>query len=234
MKLTKNQRRISNNDTFQKVYPLEEAVQLLKDTAYTKFDSSVDIAVNLALGAKKVDQGLRGSVVLPYGNGKKLSILALCTPDKEQEAKDAGATYVGLEEYLNKIEKGWLDIDAIVTMPSVMPKLGRLGKKLGPRGLMPNPKLGNVTLELGKEIQAIKNGKINFRLDKYDIVHASIGRVSFSVEKIAENVREFMEALVRLKLSTGKPVCIKKVAISTTMGKGIKVRISKSDKQLSS
>ncbi len=208
---------------FKKTYTLNQGIQLLKQTSSTKFDASVDIAVRLGINPQKADQMVRGMVSLPHGTGKNPTILVLCTSDKEKEAKEAGATYVGLEEYLKKIEQGWTDIDIVVTIPSLMPKVGKLGKILGPRGLMPNPKTGTVTQEIGKAVKEIKAGKISFKADKSGIIHTSIGRVSFEPEKIAENAKGLLETLIRQKPTTAKGTYIKTITLSSTMGKGIKI-----------
>lgn len=220
-RLTKKQEEYTKKYNFQKNYPVEEAVRLVKEITYTKFDASVDIAVRLGVDARKSDQMVRGTVALPHGTGKEVKILVLCTPEKEKEAQEAGADYVGLEEYLKKIEQGWSDVDVIITMPSVMVKVGRLGKILGPRGLMPNPKSGSVTTEIGKAVQEVKAGKIDFKIDKYGIVHASVGRSSFSEEKLKENVLELMERILKLKPSSSKGDYIKSISLSSTMSRGV-------------
>ncbi len=220
-RLTKKQKGLLGKHDFQKMYSVEEAVQLVKEITNTKFDASVDVAVRLGVDPRKSEQMVRGTVALPHGTGKEIRILALCTPEKEKEAQEAGADYVGLDEYLKKIEQGWIDIDTIITMPSVMAKVGRLGKILGPRGLMPNPKSGNVTTEIGKAIREVKAGKIDFKVDKYGIVHASIGRVSFSDEKLRENVLELIERIVKLKPSSSKGDYVKSISLSSTMSEGV-------------
>ncbi|MEQ8927487.1 MAG: 50S ribosomal protein L1, partial [Fulvivirga sp.] len=191
-KLTKNQKAIADKLEPNKEYSLEDASQLVKDVTFTKFDASIDLDIRLGVDPKKADQMVRGVVTLPHGTGKDLKVLVLCTPDKEQEAKDAGADYVGLDEFIKKIEGGWTDVDVIITMPTVMAKVGRLGKVLGPRGLMPNPKSGTVTLEVGKAVTDIKAGKIDFKVDKFGIIHVSVGKASFTPEKIKDNVREML------------------------------------------
>jgi len=196
---------------------------LVKEITTTKFDASVDLAVRLGVDPRKADQMVRGVVTLPHGTGKTVSVLALVTPDKESEAKEAGADYVGLDEYLQKIKDGWTDVDVIVTMPSVMGKLGPLGRVLGPRGLMPNPKTGTVTMDVGKAISDVKGGKIDFKVDKTGIVHASIGKVSFEADKILGNAHELLQTLVKLKPSSSKGVYIKSVSLSSTMSPGIPV-----------
>lgn len=220
-RLTKKQKEITEKYDFQKSYSLDEAVHLVKEITHTSFDASVDVAVRLGVDPRKADQMVRGTVVLPHGTGKETKILVLCTPDKEQEAKEAGADYVGLDDYLKKIEEGWTDIDVIITMPAVMAKVGRLGKILGPRGLMPNPKSGSVTTEVGKAVQEVKSGKIDFRVDKYGIVHASIGRASFEKEQLKSNALELMGSLMKLKPTSAKGTYIKSISLSSTMSKGI-------------
>ncbi|MGL4631596.1 MAG: 50S ribosomal protein L1 [Leadbetterella sp.] len=205
------------------VYSLEKAAAILKEISFTKFDASVDIDVRLGVDPRKADQMVRGVVALPNGTGKSVKVLVLCTPDKEEEAKAAGAEHVGLDDYISKIEKGWTDIDVIITMPTVMAKLGRLGKVLGPRGLMPNPKSGTVTLEVGKAVTEVKAGKIDFKVDKTGIVHAGIGKVSFDAKKIAENANELIQTLIKLKPSTAKGTYVKGISISSTMSPGIQI-----------
>ena len=223
MKLTKNQKLANEKIEAGKSYTLKEAAQLVKEITFTKFDSSVDIDVRLGVDPRKANQMVRGVVSLPHGTGKVIRVLALCTPDKEQEAKDAGADYVGLDEYIEKIKGGWTDIDVIITMPAIMGKIGALGRVLGPRGLMPNPKSGTVTMEVGKAVSEVKQGKIDFKVDKYGIVHTSIGKVSFSMEKIVENAREFMSTIMKLKPTTAKGTYVKSVYLSSTMSPGVKV-----------
>lgn len=219
--LTKKQKNLTEKYNFQKIYPLEEAVQLVREITDTKFDASVDMAIHLGVDPRKSDQMVRGTVTLPHGTGKEIKILVLCTSDKEKEAQEAGADYVGLDEYLKKIEQGWTDVDVIITMPSVMAKVGRLGKILGPRGLMPNPKAGSVTTEVGKAVQEVRAGKIDFKVDKYGIIHASIGRASFSEEKLRENALELMGSITKLKPSSSKGTYVKSISLSSTMSKGI-------------
>lgn len=204
-------------------YPLPEAIDAVKELTYTKFDASVDLDVRLGVDPRKANQMIRGSVALPHGTGKEVRVLVLCTPDKEDEAKDAGAEYVGLDEYIQKIKGGWTDIDVVITMPSVMPKVGPLGRVLGPRGLMPNPKTGTVTMEIGKAVKDVKSGKIDFKVDKYGIIHSSIGRVSFDKEKLVDNAREFLQTIIKLKPTSSKGTYMKSVYISSTMGLGIKI-----------
>lgn len=220
-RLTKNQNEITKKHDFQKAYVLEDAVHLVKEITHTKFDSSVDVAIRLGVDPRKADQMVRGTVVLPHGTGKNAKILVLCTPDKEKEAQEAGADYVGLDDYLKKIEGGWTDVDIIITMPSVMAKVGRLGKILGPRGLMPNPKSGTVTAEVGKAVQEVKAGKIDFKVDKYGIVHASIGKVSFPEENLKNNALELLGTIMKLKPSSAKGTYVKSISLSSTMSKGI-------------
>ncbi|MDR1544683.1 MAG: 50S ribosomal protein L1 [Prevotellaceae bacterium] len=223
MKLTKKQKLANEKIEAGKAYTLKEAAKLVKEITFTKFDSSVDIDVRLGIDPRKANQMVRGVVTLPYGTGKTVRVLALCTPDKEAEAKEAGADYVGLDEYIEKIRGGWTGIDVIITMPTVMGKIGALGKILGPRGLMPNPKSGTVTMEIGKAVAEVKSGKIDFKVDKYGIVHTSIGKVSFDEQKIVENAREFMATIQKLKPATAKGTYVKSVYLSSTMSIGVKV-----------
>lgn len=206
-----------------KVYALPEAVQMVKELTYTKFDASFDIDVRLGVDPRKANQMVRGIVTLPHGTGKVVRVLALCTPDKEEEAKAAGADYVGLDEYVDKIKQGWTDVDVIITMPSVMPKIGALGRILGPRGLMPNPKSGTVTMEIGKAVTEVKAGKIDFKVDKYGIIHSSIGKNRFTAEQIIDNVREMMGTIIKLKPTSAKGTYIKSIYLSTTMSPGVQV-----------
>lgn len=222
-KLSKNQKAAYEKLEHGKQYSLEEASQLVKDVTFTKFDASVDLDVRLGVDPKKADQMVRGVVTLPHGTGKELKVLVLCTPDKEQEAKDAGADYVGLDDYIAKIEKGWTDVDVIITMPTVMAKVGKLGRVLGPRGLMPNPKSGTVTLEVGKAVTDIKKGKIDFKVDKFGIIHVRVGKASFEAEKIRENVREMMQTIAKLKPASAKGTYIKSVSLSSTMSPSVSV-----------
>jgi large subunit ribosomal protein L1 len=222
-KLTKKQKEVLAKYDSAKEYSLIEAAKIVKDITYTKFDASVDIDVRLGVDPKKSDQMVRGVVALPHGTGKDVRVLVLCTPDKAQEAKDAGAEHVGLDDYIQKIEQGWLDIDVIITMPTVMAKVGRLGKILGPRNLMPNPKAGTVTLEVGKAVKEIKQGKIDFKVDKQGIIHTSIGKVSFSPEKILDNANEVIQTIAKLKPSSAKGTYIKSIYISSTMSPGVAV-----------
>ena len=222
-KLTKNQKLALEKVEAGKAYSLKEAAQLVKDTTTTKFDASVDIDVRLGVDPRKANQMVRGVVSLPNGTGKQVRVLALCTPDKEAEAKAAGADYVGLDEYIEKIKGGWTDVDVIITMPAIMGKIGALGRVLGPRGLMPNPKSGTVTMEVGKAVTEVKQGKIDFKVDKTGIVHTSIGKVSFSVDQIAENAKAFMSTIIKLKPASAKGTYVKSVFLSTTMSKGLRI-----------
>ncbi|MBR8713614.1 50S ribosomal protein L1 [Porphyromonas levii] len=222
-KLTKNQKLVLSKIEPGKVYTLSEASSLVKEITTTKFDASVDVDVRLGIDPRKANQMVRGVVSLPHGTGKETRVLVLCTADKETEAKEAGADYVGLDEYIEKIKGGWTDIDVIITMPSVMGKIGALGRVLGPRGLMPNPKSGTVTNEVGTAVREVKQGKIDFKVDKAGIVHTSIGKVSFTADKISDNAREFINTLVKLKPSAAKGTYIKSIFLSSTMSPGIKV-----------
>ncbi len=222
-KLTKNRKLALEKLDKDKQYTINEASGLVKEMTTSKFDASVDIDVRLGVDPRKANQMVRGVVTLPHGTGKDVKVLVLCTPEKEDEAKEAGADYVGLDDYIEKIEKGWTDMDVIVTMPPVMAKIGKLGRVLGPRGLMPNPKSGTVTMEIGKAVADVKMGKIDFKVDKYGIVHTSIGKVSFTAEKIAENVREFVNTIIKLKPSSAKGTYIKSIYLSSTMSPGVKL-----------
>ena len=221
--LTKNQKAYAEKVDVDKVYSLAEATALVKECSNVKFDATVDIAVRLGVDPRKANQMVRGTVSLPHGTGKSVRVLVLCNPDKEQEAKDAGADFVGLDEYIDKIKGGWTDIDVIITTPQVMGKVGALGRVLGPRGLMPNPKSGTVTMEVGKAVQDVKAGKIDFKVDKYGIIHASVGKVSFDAKKLEENTAEVLSTLMRLKPSAAKGTYMLSIALSSTMGPGIKV-----------
>lgn len=222
-RLTKNQKAALSKIEANKLYSLQEAASLVKDITTTKFDSSVDIDVRLGVDPRKANQMVRGIATLPHGTGKTVRVLVLCTPDKEEEAKAAGADYVGLDEYITKIEGGWTDVDIIITMPSVMAKVGKLGRILGPRNLMPNPKSGTVTPEVGKAVTEVKAGKIDFKVDKTGIVHASIGKVSFSSEKIFDNAMEIIQIISKLKPSSAKGTYFKSIHLSSTMSKGIEI-----------
>jgi len=208
-----------------KVYALGEAVEVVKSITYTKFDASFDIDVRLGVDPRKANQMVRGIVTLPHGTGKVTRVLVLCTPDKEDEAKAAGADHVGLDDYVEKIKKGWTDVDVIITMPSVMPKIGALGKILGPRGLMPNPKAGTVTMDIGKAVAEVKAGKIDFKVDKYGIIHSGIGKVNFPSDKLVENVKEIMSTIIKLKPTAAKGTYVKSIYLSSTMSPGVQVDV---------
>jgi len=222
-KLTKNRKLALEKLDKDQQYTVSEAAGLVKEMTTTKFDASIDIDVRLGVDPRKANQMVRGVVTLPHGTGKDVKVLVLCTPEKEDEAKEAGADYVGLDDYIEKIEKGWTDMDVIVTMPPVMAKIGKLGRVLGPRGLMPNPKSGTVTMEIGKAVKDVKMGKIDFKVDKYGIVHTSIGKVSFTAEKITENAREFINTIIKLKPTSAKGTYIKSIYLSSTMSPGVKL-----------
>lgn len=222
-KLTKNQRLALEKIEAGKTYSLKEAAELVKEITTTKFDASVDIDVRLGVDPRKANQMVRGVVSLPNGTGKQVRVLALCTPDQEAAAKEAGADFVGLDEYIEKIKGGWTDVDVIITQPAIMGKLGALGRVLGPRGLMPNPKSGTVTQEVGKAVKEVKQGKIDFKVDKYGIVHTSVGKVSFTADQIAENAKEFVSTLLKLKPTAAKGTYVKSIYLSSTMSAGIKI-----------
>ena len=222
-KLTKKQKDALTKFDVNNSYTLSDASALIKDITYTKFDASVDLDVRLGVDPKKADQMVRGIVTLPHGTGKDVRVLVLCTPDKAQGAIDAGAEYVGLDEYIQKIEGGWLDIDVIITMPTVMAKVGKLGKILGPRNLMPNPKAGTVTLDVAKAVKDVKAGKIDFKVDKFGIVHTSVGKVSFSPEMILENANEVLNVLAKLKPASAKGTYVRSITLSSTMSPGITI-----------
>lgn len=222
-KLTKKRKAALAKVDQNKEYTLVDAASLVKEITFTKFDASVDIDVRLGVDPRKADQMVRGIATLPHGTGKEIRVLVLCTPDKEQEAKDAGADYVGLDEYISKIEKGWTDIDVIITMPAVMAKVGRLGRILGPRNLMPNPKSGTVTPDVAKAVKEVKAGKIDFKVDKTGIIHTSIGKVSFSPNQIADNAAEVIATLNRLKPSSAKGTYIRSITLSSTMSPAVPV-----------
>ncbi len=222
-KLTKKRKAALEKIEADKFYSLEEAANLVKEITSTKFDASVDLDVRLGVDPRKSDQMVRGVVALPHGTGKEVRVLVLCTPDKEQEAKDAGADHVGLDDYITKIEGGWTDIDVIITMPTVMAKVGKLGRVLGPRGLMPNPKAGTVTLDVAKAVKEVKAGKIDFKVDKFGIIHASIGKVSFTPDKIKDNAVELLTTLSKLKPASSKGTYFRSINISSTMSAGIPV-----------
>ena len=222
-KLTKNQKAVLAKYDKSQVYGLQEACALLKEITYTKFDASVEITTNLGVDPRKANQMIRGVVTLPNGTGKVTRVLVLCTPDKENEAKEAGADYVGLDDYITKIKEGWTDVDVIICTPSVMAKVGQIGRILGPRGLMPNPKTGTVTMEVGNAVKEVKAGKIDFKVDKTGIIHAAIGKVSFAPEKIAENARAFVSAVLKLKPQSLKGTYFKGATLCTTMSPAIKL-----------
>ena len=222
-RITKKRKAIAGKVDSTKQYALSEASKLVKDITYTKFDSSVDIDIRLGVDPKKANQMVRGVVSLPHGTGRAVRVLALVMPDKEAEAKEAGADYVGLDEYIEKITKGWTDIDIIVTQPNVMAKLGKLGKILGPRNLMPNPKSGTVTMEIGKVVKEVKAGKIDFKVDKEGAIHTSVGKVSFAPEKIYENAMELIHAVMKLKPSSSKGTYLRGVSLSSTMSPGVRI-----------
>ncbi|MCB8995184.1 MAG: 50S ribosomal protein L1 [Bacteroidales bacterium] len=222
-RLTKNRKLALEKIEVEKAYKLSEAATLVKEITSAKFDSSVDLDVRLGVDPRKANQMVRGVVTLPHGTGKQVRVLVLCTPEKEEEAKEAGADYVGLDDYVEKIEKGWTDIDVIITMPSVMGKIGKLGRVLGPRGLMPNPKSGTVTMEVGKAVKEVKMGKIDFKVDKFGIIHSSVAKASFNPEQIAENAKEFISTIIKLKPSSAKGTYIKSIYMSSTMSPGIKI-----------
>ncbi|MGM9870826.1 MAG: 50S ribosomal protein L1 [Muribaculaceae bacterium] len=228
-KLTKNQKIALAKIEVGKAYSLAEAVEKVKEITFTKFDASLDIDVRLGVDPRKANQMVRGVVTLPHGTGKTVRVLVLCTPDAEAAAKAAGADYVGLEEYIEKIKGGWTDVDVIITQPSVMGKVGALGRILGPRGLMPNPKSGTVTVDVAKAVEEVKKGKIDFKVDKNGIVHSSIGKVSFTPEQMADNAREFINTLIKLKPATAKGTYIKSIYLSSTMSFGIKVDVKSVD-----
>jgi large subunit ribosomal protein L1 len=222
-KLTKNQKLALAKYDKDATYTLADATRIVKDITTSKFDASVDIDVRLGVDPRKANQMVRGIVTLPHGTGKTVSVLVLCTPEKEEEAKAAGADYVGLDEYIQKIKEGWTDVDVIITMPSIMPKVGALGRILGPRGLMPNPKTGTVTMDVGKAVQEVKAGKIDFKVDKFGIIHAGIGRVSFEQDKLIENAKEILATIVKLKPSSAKGTYVKSIFMSSTMSPGVRI-----------
>lgn len=222
-KLTRKRKEALAQYDKDKAYTLAEAAEIVKKITTTKFDASVDVDVRLGVDPRKANQMVRGVVTLPHGTGKNVRVLVLCTPDKEEEAKAAGADYVGLDEYINQIKGGWTDVDVIITTPNVMPKVGALGKILGPRGLMPNPKSGTVTMDIATAVKEVKAGKIDFKVDKYGIVHAPIGKVSFDAQKIYENAKELLQTIIKLKPSAAKGTYIKSIFLSSTMSPGIQV-----------
>jgi len=222
-KLTKKKKEALSKFDKSREYPLNEALGIVKDITFTKFDASMDIDVRLGVDPRKADQMVRGTVTLPHGLGKDVRVLVLCSPDKEQEARDAGADHVGLDDYIKKIEGGWTDIDVVITMPTVMAKVGRLGRVLGPRGLMPNPKSGTVTLDVATAVTEVKAGKVDFKVDKTGIIHSSIGKVSFTPEKLLDNARELINTLLKLKPSSAKGTYIKSIYLSSTMSPSVMV-----------
>ncbi|MFR9558773.1 MAG: 50S ribosomal protein L1 [Rikenellaceae bacterium] len=222
-KLTKNQKIAYAKVDANKAYKLADAAALLKEITFTKFDASVDIDIRLGVDPRKANQMVRGVVTLPHGTGKTVRVLVLCTPEKEAEAKAAGADYVGLDEYVDKIKQGWTDVDVIITTPNVMGKVGALGRILGPRGLMPNPKTGTVTMEVGKAVEEVKAGKIDFKVDKFGIIHTSVGKVSFDPAKIIENAQEVVSTIIKLKPSAAKGTYVKSIFLSTTMSPGVQI-----------
>ena len=224
-RLTKNQKAVQEKYDRSKLYSLQEACELLKEITYTKFDASVEITANLGVDPRKANQMIRGVVTLPHGTGKVVRVLVLCTPDKENEAKEAGADYVGLDEYIDKIKGGWTDVDVIICTPSVMAKVGAIGRILGPRGLMPNPKTGTVTMDVANAVKEVKAGKIDFKVDKTGIIHAGIGKVSFSADQIRENAAAMIDAINKLKPQTLKGTYMKAASICSTMSPGIKIDI---------
>ncbi len=224
-KLTKKHKEALAKFDRNQQYSLTEAVDMVKDVTYTKFDASVDISMRLGVDPRKANQMVRGSVTLPHGTGKELKVLVLCTPDKEEEAKAAGADYVGLDEFIQKIKGGWTDIDVVITMPGVMPKVGQLGRILGPRGLMPNPKTGTVTMEIGKAVEAAKAGKIDFKVDKFGIIHSTVGKVSFEKPALNDNITELVLTIIKLKPASAKGTYVKSLYISSTMSPGIAIDI---------
>lgn len=222
-KLTKKRKEALAKFDTNAIYPLSDAVKTVKDITYTKFDASVDLDIRLGVDPRKANQMVRGSVTLPHGTGKVIRVLVLCTPDKEEEAKAAGADYVGLDEYIEKIKGGWTDIDVVITTPNVMPKVGPLGRILGPRGLMPNPKTGTVTMDIDKAVKDVKAGKIDFKVDKTGIIHASVAKTSFDNKKILENAKELIQTVIKLKPSSAKGTYVKSIFMSSTMSYGIQV-----------
>jgi large subunit ribosomal protein L1 len=223
VKITKKRKEVLAKYDKNQAFGLSEAVKIVKQITTTKFDASVDLDVRLGVDPRKANQMVRGTVTLPHGTGKTIRVLVLCTPDKEEEAKTAGADYVGLDDYIAKIKEGWTDVDVVITTPNVMPKVGALGKILGPRGLMPNPKTGTVTMEVGKAVLDVKAGKIDFKVDKYGIIHTSIAKVSFDDQKILENAREVLQTIVKLKPSAAKGTYIKSIFVSSTMSPGVRI-----------
>ena len=224
-KVTKQRKEALAKFDKSKSYSLSEAVNIVKQITYTKFDASVDLNIRLGVDPRKANQMVRGSVTLPHGTGKVVRVLVLCNPDKAQEALDAGADYVGLDEYIQKIKDGWTDIDVVITTPNIMPKVGALGRILGPRGLMPNPKTGTVTMEVGKAVQEVKAGKIDFKVDKYGIINAGVAKVSFSPEQIYDNAKELIQSVIKLKPAAAKGTYVKSIFISSTMSPGVQIDV---------
>ena len=224
-KISKKRKAANAKVEVDKLYSISEASALVKEVNTTKFDASVDVHIRLGVDPRKADQAIRGTVVLPHGTGKSKSVLVLCTPDKEAEALEAGADYAGLDEYVDKINKGWTDVDVVIAMPTVMAKVGRVGRILGPRNLMPNPKSGTVTMDVSSAVKDVKGGKISFRVDKFGIIHSTIGRVSFSAEKISENANELISTIVKMKPSTAKGMYVKSLTMASTMSPGIAVDV---------
>jgi large subunit ribosomal protein L1 len=222
-KLTKKQKEAVAKFEKEKLYSLTEAVELVKEISYTKFDASVDLNIRLGVDPRKANQMVRGSVTLPHGTGKDTRVLVLCTPDKEEEAKAAGADHVGLDDFVEKIKNGWTDVDVVITTPNVMPKVGALGRILGPRGLMPNPKTGTVTMEVGKAVEAAKAGKIDFKVDKYGIIHSAVAKVSFDNQKIIDNALELLNTVIKMKPASAKGTYVKSIYLSSTMSPGVQV-----------
>ncbi len=222
-KISKARKAVLAKYDADKLYSLSDAVAVIKDITTTKFDATVDVAIRLGVDPRKANQMVRGVVTLPHGTGKDVKVLVLCTPDKEAEAKEAGADYVGLDEYIDKIKGGWTDVDVIITMPSAMGKVGALGRVLGPRGLMPNPKTGTVTMEVGKAVKDVKGGKIDFKVDKYGIIHSVVGKASFDSQKLTENASELLQTIIKLKPAAAKGTYVRSVSLSSTMSPGVKV-----------
>jgi large subunit ribosomal protein L1 len=222
-KISKNKKEALAKYDKDVIYSLDEAIKIVKDTSYTKFDASVDVNIRLGVDPRKANQMVRGIVTLPHGTGKTIKVLVLCTPEKEDEAKAAGADYYGLDEYISKIKGGWTDVDVIITMPNVMPKVGALGRILGPRGLMPNPKTGTVTMDIAKAVQDVKAGKIDFKVDKFGIIHSAVGKVSFEENQLLDNARELINTIIKLKPSSAKGTYVKSIYLSSTMGPGIQI-----------
>jgi large subunit ribosomal protein L1 len=223
MKVSKKRKEALSKIDTQKEYSISEAASLLKEVSYTKFNASVDMDIRLGVDPKKADQMVRGVVTLPHGSGKEVRVLVLCTPDKEAEAKEAGADFVGLDDMIKKIEGGWVDFDVVITMPAVMAKVGKLGRVLGPRGLMPNPKSGTVTPDIAKAVKEVKAGKIDFKVDKFGIIHTSIGKIEFEADKIVDNAKEIMETINKLKPASSKGAYVRSITLSSTMSPGIKI-----------